>query len=53
LLRRDLLKTLAPAGLAAFLTTQKRLSAMDAEIVVQPLETGPTISPQIYGHWSW
>jgi alpha-L-arabinofuranosidase len=51
MLRRDLLKTLAPAGLAAFLIPEKGVSATDAEIVVQPLETGPAISPQIYGHF--
>ncbi len=46
--RRDLLKTIAPA---AFLISQRSVSAMDAEIVVQPADAGPTISPQIYGHF--
>src|SRR5436305_1564661 len=46
--RRDLLKTIAPAAL---LITQRSVSAMDAEIVVQPSDAGPTISPQIYGHF--
>jgi alpha-N-arabinofuranosidase len=48
--RRDFLKTVAAAGVAAF-TGTRPLPAADAGVELDPSQPGPPISPHIYGHF--
>jgi alpha-L-arabinofuranosidase len=48
--RRQFLESVAAAGIASFAGIRP-LQAADAEVVIDPSQPGPEISPNIYGHF--